>query len=232
MTDDELRLLVSQSCKILYDQGQEHFHLGHVSARAPGSETIWVKPQGLGLGEIRPEDVMAIDLDGNQLTQGQPLHREMPIHTEIYRRRPDVNCVVHTHPFYASALAATDERLLMVGQDSLLFADGIGRYDSPEFVVTREQGEGVAAALGDRRAVLLRNHGVAVAGDSVAHATYLALSLERAVRAQLVAMQLGAVREMTPDEVRSITHYLSTNYHDALPNTWRYLLRGSGLASR
>ena len=70
MTDDELRLLVSQSCKILYDQGQEHFHLGHVSARAPGSETIWVKPQGLGLGEIRPEDVMAIDLDGNQLTQG------------------------------------------------------------------------------------------------------------------------------------------------------------------
>jgi ribulose-5-phosphate 4-epimerase/fuculose-1-phosphate aldolase len=73
---------------------------------------------------------------------------------------------------------------------------------------------------------------VAVAGDSVAHATYLALSLERAVRAQLVAMQLGAVREMTPDEVRSITHYLSTNYPDALPNTWRYLLRGSGLASR
>jgi L-fuculose-phosphate aldolase len=156
----------------------------------------------------------------------------MPIHTEIYRRRPDVNCVVHTHPFYASALAATDERLLMVGQDSLLFADGIGRYDSPEFVVTRAQGEGVAAALGDRRAILLRNHGVAVAGDSVAHATYLALSLERAVRSQLAASQLGAVREMTPEEVRSITRYLSTSYHDALPNTWHYLLRESGLGSR
>ncbi|MGH2417434.1 MAG: hypothetical protein ACRDFY_03800, partial [Candidatus Limnocylindria bacterium] len=63
-------------------------------------------------------------------------------------------------------------------------------------------------------------------------ATYLALSLERAVRSQLAARQLGAVREMTPEEVRSITHYLETSYDDALPNTWRYLLRESGLASR
>jgi L-fuculose-phosphate aldolase len=175
---------------------------------------------------------MAIDLDGNQLTQGQPLHREMPIHTEIYRRRPDVNCVVHTHPLYTSALAATEGRLLMVGQDSLLFADGIGFHDSPEFVVTRALGEQVAEALGHRRAVLLRNHGVAVAGDSVAHATYLTLSLERAVRSQVAALQLGAVREMSTDEVRSITGYLDTSYHDALPNTWGYLLRQSGLASR
>jgi L-fuculose-phosphate aldolase len=203
-----------------------------VSARAPGTEKVWVKPQGLGLGEIRPEDVMAIDLDGNRLTEGQPLHREMPIHTEIYRRRPDVNCVVHTHPFYASALAATTAELLLVGQDSLHFADGLGRYDSAEFVVTSEQGEGVAEALGDLRAVVLRNHGIAVAGDSVPLATYLAISLERSIRMQLAAIQLGPVHEMSAEEVRAINHYLATSYDDALPNTWSYLLRQSGLASR
>jgi ribulose-5-phosphate 4-epimerase/fuculose-1-phosphate aldolase len=229
MTEDELRLLVSQACKILYDQGQEHFHLGHVSARAPGSEKVWVKPQGLGLGEIRPEDVMAIDLDGNRLTEGQPLHREMPIHTEIYRRRPDVNCVVHTHPFYASAMAATASDFLMLGQDSLHFSDGIGRYDSAEFVVSAQQGAALADALGDRRAVFLRNHGIAVVGSSVPLGTYLALSLERSVRMQIAATQLGPLRPMPPDEVASINHYLENSYGDALPNTWRYLLRQSGL---
>lgn len=229
MTDDELRLLVSQACKILYDQGQEHFHLGHVSARAPGSEKVWVKPQGLGLGEIRPEDVMAIDLDGNRLTEGQPLHREMPIHTEIYRRRPDVNCVVHTHPFYASAMAATASDFLLLGQDSLHFSDGIGRYDSAQFVVTAEQGAALADALGDRHAVFLRNHGIAVVGSSVPWATYLALSLERSVRMQIAAMQLGRLRPMPPDEVAAINEYLATSYGDALPNTWRYLLRQSGI---
>ena len=232
MTDDELRLLVSQACKVLYDQGQEHYHLGHVSARAPGSEKVWVKPQGLGLGEIRPEDVMAIDLDGNQLTEGQPLHREMPIHTEIYRRRPDVNCVVHTHPFYASALAATTAEFQIVSQDGVHFSDGIGRYESAELVVTKEQGEGVAAALGDYRAVLMRNHGTAVVGVSVPVATFLAVSLDRSIRMQQAAAALGEVRPIPPDQVAGMNRYFENLYGDGIGNTWRYLMRQSGLLER
>lgn len=230
MTDDELRQLVSQACKILYDQGQEHFHLGHVSARAPGSETIWVKPQGLGLGEIRPEDVMAIDLDGNRLTEGQPLHREMPIHTEIYRKRPDVNCVVHTHPFYASALAATTADFQIVSQDGVHFSDGVGRYESAELVVTKEQGEEVATALGDLRAVFLRNHGTAVVGVSVPVAVYLAVSLDRSVRMQQAAAILGEVRPIPADQVAGMNRYFEDLYGDGITNTWNYLLRQSGFA--
>lgn len=232
MTDDELRVLVSQACKILYDQGQEHFHLGHVSARAPGSEKVWVKPQGLGLGEIRPEDVMAIDLDGNRLTEGQPLHREMPIHTEIYRRRPDVNCVVHTHPFYASALAATTAEFQIVSQDGVHFSDGIGRYERAELVVTKEQGEGVAEALSGLRAVILRNHGTAVVGVSVPVAVYLAVSLDRSIRMQQAAAMLGEIRPIPSDQVAGMNRYFENLYGDGISNTWNYLLRQSGLAPR
>lgn len=225
-------MLVSQACKILYDQGQEHFHLGHVSARAAGSGKVWVKPQGLSLGEIAPEDVMAIDLDGNRLTQGQPLHREMPIHTEIYRRRPDVNCVVHTHPFYASALAATTADFKIVSQDGVHFSEGIGRYESAELVVTKEQGEGVAEALGDLRAVILRNHGTAVVGVSVPVAVYLAVSLDRSIRMQHAASMLGEVRPIPPDQVAGMNRYFENVYGDGIDNTWRYLLRQSGLLGR
>ena len=229
MTDEELRGLVSQACKVLYDQGQEHFHLGHVSARAPGAETFWVKPQGLGLGEIQPEDVMACDLEGALLTKGRRLHREMPIHTEIYRRRADVNCVVHTHPFYAAALAATTAtELLMVSQDSVHFSGGIGRYESAELVVTKEQGVALADALGDRRAVVLRNHGIAVVADSVPLAVYLAVSLDRSVRLQLAAMQLGPVREIPPAEVEGMNRFFQNLYGAGITNTWEYLLRQSG----
>jgi len=232
LTDDELRLLVSQACKVLYDQGQEHFHLGHVSARAPGADKIWVKPQGLGLGEITPDDVMAMDLDGNPLTEGQPLHREMPIHTEIYRRRPDVNCVVHTHPFYAAALAATTAEFQIVSQDGVHFVDGIGRYDKAELVVTKDEGERVAEALGNLRAVFLRNHGTAVVGPSVPVATYLAVSLDRSVRMQQAAASLGEVRPIPPDQVAGMVRYFANLYGDGIGNTWRYLLRQSGLRER
>lgn len=75
-SEQELRELVSLACKVLYAQGQEHFYLGHVSARAPGSEKVWVKPSGIGLGETEPEDVIAIDLDGKQLSEGRPAHKE------------------------------------------------------------------------------------------------------------------------------------------------------------
>src|SRR6266542_5785374 len=109
----ELRQRVVDACHVLFNEGQEHFHLGHVSAREPGSSVICAKPSGIGLGEVTVDDLATMTLDGEKLDGPRPLHQEMPIHTEIYRRRTDVTCVVHTHPFYAAALSATRAELTM-----------------------------------------------------------------------------------------------------------------------
>jgi L-fuculose-phosphate aldolase len=231
-SDQELRELVSLSCKILYSQGQEHFYLGHISARAPGSEKVWVKPSGLGLGEIEPEDVIAIDLDGNQLTEGRPAHKEMPIHTEIYRARPDVNCVVHTHPFYAAAYAAADAEFQYVSQDGVLFADGVGHYRSAPLVVRTEQGVALAKALGSHKAVVLKNHGIAVVSSSVQDATFLALSFDRSLRMQHAASQFGPIDPISPEEVREMNEYFDSSYGGRIEATWDYMLRQAGLAKR
>jgi ribulose-5-phosphate 4-epimerase/fuculose-1-phosphate aldolase len=224
--DDErgLRARLATACRILSEQGHDHFHLGHVSARADSVDAAWVKPNGLGLGEVGPEDPALMDLDGRQLRGERPLHNEMPIHTELYRRRPDIRAVVHTHAFYAAALTATHARLEMVSQDSILFADGVGVYDSPELVVSREQGQRLAEALGARRAVLLRNHGLTVVGASVEEATVYAVSLERSCRLQLAATQLGPLAPIGAEEAAAMAASLGSSARRTAA-MWDYLVR-------
>jgi L-fuculose-phosphate aldolase len=221
----QLRRLVVDACHILFNEGQEHFHLGHVSAREPGSRVLCVKPSGIGLGEVEVDDLALMNLDGSKLAGRRSLHHEMPIHTEIYRRRPDVNCVVHTHPFYAAAFSAAAAELQMVSQDSVLFAGGIGRYDSAVLVVTRDQGQRLAQALGDRRVVVLRNHGIAVAGPTVQDATFHAISFDRSLRMQHAAAQLGPIDPIPPDQVRAMVEYFDRSYQGRIEVTFQYLLR-------
>jgi L-fuculose-phosphate aldolase len=117
------------------------------------------------------------------------------MHTEVYRARPDVGSVIHGHPVYGTALGATDGQLQLLTHDAVLFADGIGEYDDgPALIMNRDQGQRVAMALGSRRAALLRNHGVVIAGEDVRWAVLAAVTLERAIRFQAIAGTLGRPR--------------------------------------
>lgn len=227
--DTELRGLVVAACRILFHEGHEHLYLGHVSARAePGADRFWVKPTGMGLGDVTADDLVLVDLDGRRLAGDRPLHHELPIHSEIYRRRADVMAVIHTHPLHASALAASRGRVLMVSQDSVPFAAGVGWYDSAELVVTAEQGQRVADSLGDRPLVLLRNHGIAVADASVEGAVCLAVGIERSVKVQLAAATLGEVVEIAPDELEAMTRYFASSYANRTRLTFDYLRHRAG----
>jgi L-fuculose-phosphate aldolase len=222
----DVRARVTQACRILNAHGQEHFFLGHVSAReAPGIDRFWVKPTAIGLGEVTVDDLVLLDLDGNRISGDRPIHNEMPIHTEIYRARPDVNCVVHTHPFHAAAFAASTADFKMIGQDSIYFAKGFGWYDSAVLVVTPEQGRGLAEALGEHRLVVLRNHGIAAVDVSIESATFLALSFDRSLELQAMAAALGPIREITPEEVATMEAYFAASYGARVQVTFEYLLR-------
>ena len=227
--NDQTRDLIAAACRILFHEGQEHLYLGHVSARPEaGADRFWIKPTGMGLGEVTADDLVLVDLDGNRLAGEQPLHHELPIHAEIYRRRPDVMAVVHTHPLHASALAASNGTVRMVSQDSVPFAAGVGWYDSAELVVTPGQGAAMAEALGDRALVVLRNHGFAAADGSVEGAVVLAVGFERSLRVQLLAAQLGEVVEIRPDELASMVDYFARSYGNRTRITFEYLRRRAG----
>lgn len=191
----ELRRRVAIACRIVASEGYLDLTLGHVSAREPGSRTIWIKRKGVGLDEVEPDDVIALDLDDEGAFALADYHLESIMHAEVYRARPDVGSVIHGHPLYGTALGATDADLAFLTHDAVLFTEGIGVYDEgPALITQRHQGEAVAQALGHRRAALLRNHGVVVAGDDIRWALLTAVTLERAVRFQATAASLGSAR--------------------------------------
>lgn len=223
MEAQDLRIQVAWACRILAMRGHGDFTLGHVSARGPG-DSIYMKRSGLGLNEITPDDVLAIDSTGTKREGTGQVHREVVIHTEIYRARPDVGSVVHTHPPHSIALGASDADLTLLGHDAALFKDGIGVFDESADLITRpEQGQAVSRALGSRRAVLLRNHGVVVVGKDIPWATISALTLERAAYIQAIAASLGSLQPMSPEMAERL--HPDKYPDDYMGNYWQYLIR-------
>jgi L-fuculose-phosphate aldolase len=197
---------------------------GHVSARIADTEQVWMKPHTLGLEEVRPHDVITIDLDGNRLTGELPRHAEFPIHTEIYRQRSDVQCVVHTHPPYATAFSAVDTPLRPVNHEGAFFAPTLPRFvQTTDLIVTQTLGQAVARALGGHNALLLKNHGIVVAGSSVEEACIIAILLEKAAHMQLLARQYGDI-QWTPD-AEALQKKARIYHAESFRMMWDYFLR-------
>ena len=146
------------------------------------------------------------------------------LHTEIYKARPDVGAVVHTHPPYATAFGATDATLELLNHDAVLFREGLAYFDdTAELIVRPEQGAAVAAALGDKRVLVMRGHGLIVTGETVPWATYAALTLERVLQIQSIARSLGNLLPMTPEMADRV--YPEKYRDDHLAKYWDYLVR-------
>jgi L-fuculose-phosphate aldolase len=221
---------VAWACRILAMLGYEDLTLGHVSARGSDDRTIYIKRKGVALGEVTPADVIAVDLSGDHAGGGNGMHLETVLHTEVYKRRPEVRSVVHGHPLYATAFGATDADFAYLTHDSVLFIKGISIYDgAPDLIVDQHQGELVAEALGDGTVLLLRNHGVLVAERDVRWAVLAGALLERAIHMQLLASTLGPLHPIPQPMLESIH---AMKYQDDFPgeywDAWVRELRRSG----
>lgn len=222
MTDRSPHVEIAWACRILAMDGHGDFTLGHVSVR--DGEVVHMKPNGIGLEEVAPGDVLTIDLDGHKLAGAGPVHLEAVLHTAVYRARPDVGSVIHTHPPYATALGATSADLQMLNHDAVLFKEGLAYFDdTAELIVNPVQGAAVAQALGNRRAVIMRGHGVLMTGKTVPWAVYGALTLERVIRIQTIAAALGPLRPMTAEMAARV--YPDKYRDEFIGAYWRYLVR-------
>jgi L-fuculose-phosphate aldolase len=223
---------VAWACRILAGHGYEDLTLGHVSARGADGRTIYIKRKGVALGEVTADDVLALDLDSDVSETGETMHLEAVLHTEVYKRRDDVRCVVHGHPPYATAFGATGAEFEILTHDGILFPGGIAAYSGvPDLIIDEQQGTQVADALGGGSALLLRNHGVLIAERSVEWATLAGVLLERSLRIQAIAQTFGPLRPIAPEWVEEIhprkyQDGFSTEYWDA----WVRELRRDGRA--
>jgi len=179
--------------KVLVAQGQDDFTRGHISFRLPDNPGLFfMKAHSSGLDEITMQNILTIDLEGNVVAGTARRHSEVYIHSEIFKARPDINCVIHTHPTYTIALSATGRPLKCYSQPGALFYDALGTYDDTiNLIRTHAMGAGVARALGRGRGVLLKNHGVVVTGATIAEAVIGTIMLENGAMVQLLVEAAG-----------------------------------------
>ncbi|MBI3050570.1 MAG: class II aldolase/adducin family protein [Acidobacteria bacterium] len=164
-------------------------HNGHASARRDAT-SFYINSGASVRGALTVDDIVTVDLDGNLLegTAKPPL--EYHIHSEIYRARPDVNAVMHTHPQWSTFLTMTGTRYLPVYAQGVLVGD-MPVLDSVLSINTKPMGEKLAAALGRRPAVLLKAHGAVAVGADIVECFALAAYIEENACRQYMAMQIG-----------------------------------------
>jgi L-fuculose-phosphate aldolase len=212
MTHDDIWQKLIVAGKILVAEGQDDFTRGHISARLPDDPARFLmKPHSVGLDEITQENILTIDLDGNVVAGTARRHSEVFIHSEIYKARPDVASVIHTHPLHAVALSASGRPLGCYSQPAALFFESLGVYtETIALIRSPALGKGVAAALGAHRAVLLKNHGVAVACASIEEAVISVIMLETAARVQLITEAAGEPGPEFPrEDIKTLKQQIS-----------------------
>ncbi|HEU4343600.1 MAG TPA: class II aldolase/adducin family protein [Candidatus Binatia bacterium] len=220
----QLKEKLAYSCNILAHEGHWDNILGHVSVRIPGQERILMKPHSFGFEEIRPQHIIIVDLNGKKVQGKYERHSEVFIHTEIYRARRDVNCVVHSHPPYATVLGALGQRLRPISHEGNIFYEGLPLFDSTTALIrTPELGKEVAQSLGNCRGLLMKNHGSTVVGESIEVATLYSVFLEKAARIQLLATASGEP-SWTGDEEAKIKYEQIYTPH-RLGSMWDYFVR-------
>jgi L-ribulose-5-phosphate 4-epimerase len=198
----KLRRELAYACRILAANGQNDTIYGHITHREAGAKTFWMKPATMGLDEITSDTLIRLDLDGNVVEGELPRHVEFPIHTEVFRSRPDITCVVHTHPIFSIAFAATSQPLRAVSHEGAQFTPpDVPRFTrTSDLITTRELGEEVSLTLGKSLACYLVNHGIVVAGNTIEKAVVSAINLERASQVQLLASASHQPFSWTSDE--------------------------------
>ena len=190
---DAARHRLIEAGRVLEHQGHGDMTRGHVSVRVPGTPGhFFMKPHSVGFGEITLDNILTFDLESELVAGAARPHSERFIHSEIFRVRPDVNAVIHTHPTYTVAFSATGKPMRALNQGGAIFAGSLPVYnETMDLIRSKEMGAAVARCLGQHPAVLMRSHGVTMTGGSLEEAVVLAVMLEEAAQIQLLVEAAG-----------------------------------------
>ncbi|EKN48494.1 MULTISPECIES: aldolase [Pseudomonas syringae group] len=205
------RQKLALACRILFDGGHDSGLAGQVTARTGEPGTYYTQQLGLGFDEISASNLLIVDEDLTVLTGNGMANPANRFHSWLYRARPDVSCIIHTHPLNSATLSMLEIPLEISHMDLCpLFDDCAFLMEWPGVPVGNEEGEIISRAIGDKRAILLSHHGLLVAGSSIEEACVLALLFERAARMQLLAMSAGEIRPIPEALGREAHDWIST----------------------
>ncbi|TBU35766.1 class II aldolase/adducin domain-containing protein [Dichomitus squalens] len=189
-----LKFRLAQAFRLFGKFGYDEGVAGHITVRDPiRIDCFWVNPYGKHFSLIKPEDLILVDHHGVvQVAESGPntlLNKAaFMIHSAIHTARPDVLCAAHSHSVYGRAFSTLGKSLDMITQDACAFYEDhavFTQYGGP--VLDEEEGHHIVQALGNKKAVILQNHGLLVATDSIEATLHYFVALEKCCQVQLLA---------------------------------------------
>jgi len=195
---------------------------GHVSCRVPGSDHVLIlghiHSEGRSLANTDVDDIVTVDIEGNFIEGRIEAVDERYAHTEVYKARPDFQAVVHAHPTMATAFGIAGVNILPVGNRGAIFAPMVPILEFDKQIDTPERGRMVRDAMGEGCAVVLKNHGVVVASDSIENVCISLFALEETAQLHWHAAQLGKVERISSGEVKSVM--TGHRYEEFFAHVW------------
>ena len=245
---DDLRMRIARACRVLGKMELTRGLRGHISARIPGTDRIFVRARGPAENGVRyttDDEIVEIGLDGKPVAGMPPGLRtpsEVFIHTEIFRARPEVNAVLHLHPPTVVLFTICGVPLLPIYGAYDPYGLGIALEEPPTFeksvlINTPELGRELTAAIGAKRACLMRGHGITTAADSIEEASVIALALNELATMNYQARLLGTPQPISQSDreglrpaMKRLTARGATPGEpgDSVATEWRYYCRLTG----
>ena len=208
--EHKIRTLVCQAGKKIVETGLASGTWGNVSARVDGN-TMLITPSGRDYSDIKTEDIVLVDINTLKSTGEMTPSSETPMHAAIYRTRPEINGIIHTHPQYGCTVAASRKEVPPILDDmAQLIGPGlkVADYAHPG---SDKMVEGVLGAIKGRNACLLANHGAVCFGRTLDEAFTVNMILEKSCRTFIDSFAIGGAIPF-PDEEAEALHkmYMET----------------------
>ena len=206
MKNFEIKEQIIETCLWLQEKELVIGTWGNVSMRIDHS--IILTPSKISYDILAPEDMVTIDYEGHVIEGFRIPTSERELHRLIYLARPDVNCVIHYHPVFASAICATGEGIPPILEEMSQVLGGEVSI-TPEYIDAGEHkalGEAAVKCMGQKNAVLLRNHGPVCVGIDLEYAKIACLVLEKAASCYIALKNKFEIK-VIPDELIELEHH-------------------------
>ncbi len=200
----ETRVNLAACYRLMHEFGMTEMIANHISARVPGTENQFlINPYGMLYEEMTASSMIKIDIDGNIIfnaTEYGINQAGYVIHSAVHAARHDVDCVIHTHTLAGMAVSAMKTGLLPLAQSAMRFGD-IAYHDYEGPALNLDERERLVADLGNREAMILRNHGLLTVGPSIPESFNNMFRLERACQLQVTTLSCNTEIRLPPGEV-------------------------------
>jgi len=185
---------------------------GNISGRDPESDLIAITPSGMEYDKLLPEDIVIVDKYGKIVDGERKPSSETPMHTMIYRERPEIYGIVHTHSWFATALSTLKREIPVILAELGSCVGGSVSVAEYARGGTEDFGKAALKAMGNKTAVLQQNHGVLAVGKSLGEAFATAAVVEDAAKVYWAAIQLGEPTVLPDEEVAVLNEIFYKSY--------------------